>query len=396
MASFEQHARDCERFLGDRCEDLNAWMDEYFRTDGPYHRKFRHHWEGIREAGAKFGELGYYAAIVHILRDCRNVPHQEDYDLGRVDALGLIKGWPNAAYIKYEDKDFETLVMNNLLGSTGTVLWSFINPQGLPQLLLGMSRLTPPDVESLLPKHAEAMARISSLNPVQPATLVGRSLSTKLGDYFKKIASTPMMTQTKQIFPMADLAYVPVHELISPLVYIDHEYVEELRPELASLSEEDVAKFALPESINLPIKATVDPTQHNVNFISSNKTLSIGPAQLVNIGGGIEIRFFVAANLSAVTVSKFQDRLILRNGIHRAYLLAKLGITEIPCIFVPEDNLPNLIITAYPAFTPQVLLQPRPPLLLDFFTDQLCLEVPLQKTRKLVKVSAEEFILPVD
>jgi hypothetical protein len=67
------------------------------------------------------------------------VPHREDYESGRVDALGLLKNWPVTAYIKYENKDFETLVMNNLLGSSGTVLWAFINPHVLPQLLVGTS-----------------------------------------------------------------------------------------------------------------------------------------------------------------------------------------------------------------------------------------------------------------
>lgn len=396
MASFDQHAKDCQRFLGDRCEPVNIWIDEYFRTHGPYHRKFRHHWEGVREAGAKFGQVGYDAAVVHILRDCRNIPYRDDYDSGRVDALGLQKNWPVTAYIKYEDQDFETLVMNNLLGTTGTVLWAFINPHVLPQLLVGMSRLTPPDIEHVLPKHAEAVTGLNTLQPIEPAALPQRSLSPKLADYFGRISNSPMMGQLKQIFPMADLAYVRIQDLISPLVYIDHEYVEELRPELASLDDDDVAKFALPETANLPVKAVLDPTMRNVHFISINKTLSIGPAQVVNTGGGVEVRFFVGANLSAITVSKFQDRLILRNGIHRAYVLARLGVTEIPCIFSPEDTLPNLMMTAYPAFIPQTFLLPRPPMLLDFFNEQLCLQVPLQKTRKVVKISAEETILPVD
>jgi hypothetical protein len=396
MASFEQHAKDCQRFLGERCEGVNLWIDEYFRTHGPYHRKFRHHWEGVREAGVKFGQLGYDAAIVHILRDCRNIPHREDYDSGRVDPLGLLKSWPVTAYIKYEDQDFETLVMNNLLGSSGTVLWAFINPHVLPQLLAGISRLSQPEIEQLLPKHAEATAGVSASQQLQPVTLPHRSVSPQLADYFGRISNSPLMGQIKHIFPLADVAYVRVQDLISPLVYIDHEYVEELRPELASLDDDDVAKFALPESVNLPVKAILDPTQRNVHVISSNKTLSIGPAQVVNINGGIEVRFFVGANISAVTVSKFQDRLILRNGIHRAYLLASLGVTEIPCILNPEDTLPNLIITAYPAFIPQTFLQPRPPMLLDFLNDRLCLQVPLQKTRKVVKISAEETLLPVD
>jgi hypothetical protein len=143
------------------------------------------------------------------------VPHREDYESGRVDALGLLKNWPVTAYIKYENKDFETLVMNNLLGSSGTVLWAFINPHVLPQLLVGMSRLTLPDIEQRLPKHAEAMAAMSALPPLQPAILPQRTLTTKLADYFKRVASSPITGQVKHVFPMADLAYVDMKTKIS-------------------------------------------------------------------------------------------------------------------------------------------------------------------------------------
>jgi hypothetical protein len=397
MAGFEQHAEDCQRFLGDRCEAVNLWIDDYFKTLGPYHRKIRHHWEGIREAAAVFGDVGYQAAIIHILRDCRNIPHREDYETGRVDALGLLKDWPVTAYIKYAEQDFEILVMNNLVGSMGNVLWAFVDAPALIPFLEGLTRLTPPEVEQLLPRHADAKAKIAALQPIAPAIFPQKSLSVKVDEYFKELATTtPMLPQLRQVFPMADFAYVRVQDLISPLVYIDHEYIEELRPELASLDEADIAKFALPQSANVAIRGMTDPTQHSVNFVSSNKTLTVGPAQVTQINGGVEVRFQVAANLSVITVTKFQDRLILRNGIHRAYLLAKLGVTEIPCILSPEQNFPNLFITAYPAFVPQMFMQPRPPMLLDFLNDQLCLEVPLQRTRKVVKISAEESILPVD
>jgi hypothetical protein len=394
MASFEQHAKDCERFLGDRCEAVNLWIDEYFKTQGPYHRKVRHHWEGIREAGAKFGELAYYGAVVHVLRDCRNIPNREDYETGRADPLGLLKSWPTEAYIKYEDQDFETLVMNNILGSTGVALWAFIDPGTLPQFLLGLSRLTPPEIEQLLSKQPEAFAAAKALPPLAPASLPSRHVSQKLSDYLETWA--PLITNMRQAFPRAELAYVSVKDLVSPLVYVDHEYLDELRPELASLDEVDVARFALPQMINMPVRASIDPTLRSVHFVSSNRTMTVGPAQVVSAEGGVEVRFFVGAHSSAITVTKIRDRLILQTGIHRAYLLAKLGVTEIPCILKPEEGFQSFAVTAYPVFVPQTLLQPRPPILLDYLDDKLGVQIPLQRTRRVIRVSAEESILPID
>lgn len=73
--------------LGDRYEIVNRWMDELFAKYGPNHRRQRHHWRGVREAKYLFGEAGAKAAIVHIVRDCGEVPRERDYD---VQNLGIV------------------------------------------------------------------------------------------------------------------------------------------------------------------------------------------------------------------------------------------------------------------------------------------------------------------
>jgi hypothetical protein len=95
MATFDQHCRDCERLLGDRHETVNHWMDEFFRKFGPHHRRFRHHWDGVREARVLFGDAGATAAIVHIVRDCGEVPKRRDYGK-KVDEFGIIELCPES------------------------------------------------------------------------------------------------------------------------------------------------------------------------------------------------------------------------------------------------------------------------------------------------------------
>jgi hypothetical protein len=80
MAHLELHCRDCEAILGDRHEAVNRWIDELFSLFGPQHRRYRHHWRGVREAEALFGKEGARAAIVHIVRDCGGVPTDRSYD----------------------------------------------------------------------------------------------------------------------------------------------------------------------------------------------------------------------------------------------------------------------------------------------------------------------------
>ena len=90
MAAWEEHCRDCERIIGDRCEEVNHWMDACFKEHGPMHRFVRHHWRGVDEAGKLFGAVGRKAAIIHILKDCGQVPKAREWADGQsVDILGM-------------------------------------------------------------------------------------------------------------------------------------------------------------------------------------------------------------------------------------------------------------------------------------------------------------------
>ena len=118
MANLEKHMADCVHFLGTPFREVHVWLDAYSTSIGAKHRKMRHHKEGLNEAAALFGINGGKAAAIHVLRDCRNIPNQSDYESGFVDALGLHQDWPVTAYIRYSDDNFEALVMNTLFGPT--------------------------------------------------------------------------------------------------------------------------------------------------------------------------------------------------------------------------------------------------------------------------------------
>lgn len=96
MAAWEEHCRDCERLLGNRCEEVNRWLDELMKKFGGLHRFARHHWRGIDEAAALLGGdrvLVRKAAAIHILKDCGWVPRSVDWKDGqKVDSLGILVG----------------------------------------------------------------------------------------------------------------------------------------------------------------------------------------------------------------------------------------------------------------------------------------------------------------
>lgn len=396
MASLQQHVRDCTEFLGDGFIEVNRWIDELFGTLGPAHRKVRHHKEGIEEAKSIFGEKGAQAAAVHILRDCRHIPVRGDYESGAVDVLGLKKDWPTSAYVRYSEEDFKTVVTNQLFGPKGYFLWSFINEIGLVPFLTNSTRLSEADMEALKPKWMEAISERSKLDPMPKVEDIRTDIPPEATSYLENYLNSPAAAALTANHGQVTFAYVPVRALVTPLVFIDGEYLEGLKPELQSTGVADVVKFCLPSVGAVQVRTVTDMTMRSVMFLSSLKTLSVSPISVRQVPQGTEVRFVIGANISMVLVSMVGDRLIIRNGIHRAYLLATLGLQEIPCILVKEDVIPSLLTAAYPSFVPQVLMLRRPPLITDYADPRLTLTAPLQRTNKMIRISAEESILPVE
>jgi hypothetical protein len=145
----------------------------------------------------------------------------------------------------------------------------------------------------------------------------------------------------------------------------------------------------------LQVKASIDVNRRGVSVVSRHKGLLVAGPQLHQTPLGIEARFLVTSGSAIIIVSRVGNRLFLKSGIHRAYLLASLGVTRIPCVVVKEKTF-SPISSSYPSFSADILAQPRPPLLKDFFDDTLALTATLQRTNKVIRITAEDLIVPVE
>jgi hypothetical protein len=179
-------------------------------------------------------------------------------------------------------------------------------------------------------------------------------------------------------------------------VYIDYELLEDLKPELSGTSPLEIARFAFPETLAMPITMVGEPSQKTVSFVSRQKTMTVSNVRLKSTPEGTEVSYLITGNASGIVVSDIGDRFVLRNGIHRAFLLAQLGVKEIPCVYLKETGSVPFVSAAYPTFAPGVLVQPRQPMLTDFLRPELCLQAPMRRTHKVIRVSADETMIPVD
>jgi hypothetical protein len=315
-----------------------------------------------------------------------------------VDALGLKKNWSTAAYIKYSEGDFESLV-EQMLKPSGLVLWSFIDSSLVQPLLVSLTRLDQKSIAELVADWGKAATKRASLAPLTPtatALISSQPSRPEVAAYLNEVKESPLF-QVISSRQDASFAFVPLDQLVNPLVYIDFEYIDSIKPELPSTDDLQVARFALPQTLVSQVKAAADPTQRSIIFVSNEKSLTVSPVQVRPTPNGTEVTFLVAPNFNMLLVANHSGRLVIRNGIHRAFLLATMGVKVAPCILINDAGpIPNVQMSSYPAFTTSVLALPRPPMLHDFLDPELCLEVPLQRTHKLIRISAEEVMIPID
>jgi len=394
LASLELHKADAKKWLLEDFESVHKWLDEFFSSEGPKHRRFRHHREGVDEARRLFGYEGSLAAQIHILRDCRNIPRAAEYETGDVDLLGLRREWPITAYSQFSEEAFRTLVEHTLNGPTGILLWGFIGQEVAP-LLPNLTQWSPGEVQLKLSEWEQAVAHKNSLEALAETPEISHAIPEPVREYFEAMLARNIFSQMSQQFGSVELAYLPVRSLITPLALIDHEYLDTIRPELSGETALSYAKFALPENINIPAKAAVSPDNRSVLLVSRQKSLVVSGMSVQQTPIGLEVRFLLTSGAAVVTVSRVGNRYYLKNGIHRVYVLASLGLTEIPCVLIRESQY-SQTLSAYPAFSPSSLMQARPPLLCDFLDGKLSVTVPLQRTSKVIRIAAEDMIVPTD
>ena len=396
MASLAQHMRDCHRLVGDPCEDVNRWIDAYFSEFGPFHRFKRHHREGVLEAQAIFGERGRRAAIVHVLRDCRNIPRSKDYEDGTVDKLGLIAKWPVTAYIRYPDDAFERLAMYSMNGPEAVFNLGFIRSEDDLQRLLATQGVAEDasQCDAILQQWRRSVDARSRLLPLSELKI--SPLADAQQPYVDELSKHPLLVSLRQQFPTANVQRVEPKSLINPLVWLDLEYIEQLRAELIETDDLGAIKVAIPTQISVNARIALDSDGRGVSIVSPQQSVAVMPPMIGQLPGvGMAVTFNVVGTPQLILASRVNNRLYLRNGMHRAYLLASVGIQQIPVVIFDEPAL-SPVITAYPSFNLEILEAERPPVIADLFNEDLTARIRTLRTKKVARIRVDETMLPLD
>jgi hypothetical protein len=155
----------------------------------------------------------------------------------------------------------------------------------------------------------------------------------------------------------------------------------------------DLVELCLPQPAPEPIEFGTDPARRAVTVTSLNPNLHFGGFNLDQLAQGGPIICGCGISTNVVTVVRFAERYFLRDGTHRAVGLLRHGVFEVPAILVEATTTAD-ITTNREFFPPDVVLGERPPRLTDFLEDNICANATRRRTRRVVRLIADEYDVP--
>jgi hypothetical protein len=159
-------------------------------------------------------------------------------------------------------------------------------------------------------------------------------------------------------------------------------------------------EVCLPEARTVQLEGGFDPVQNAFTTTSLNPNLRVGGFAAVDAPGpagasNTVFGFIVSLGSSFLQLVEYRERWMVRDGYHRIYGLLKRGIRFIPCVVIDAQSFEETGAARPGFFSYELLYSERPPLVTDFIADEFSVEVPVAAVRKVVRIRAEEFAIPV-
>jgi hypothetical protein len=225
-------------------------------------------------------------------------------------------------------------------------------------------------------------------------------LTGSLAERASALLADPSIATAYATVP-TEIAMVELDSLVVFQKQINLAHVHELSELLPDdASTEDIFDFALPTDGRYDPPIQVGQIAQNCwSFVSPSTDLRVldfrmvDPRAVAGLSVGGRPTAIVAAIvgyganlLSAISV---EGRLLVGNGSHRAYTLRAAGHTRVPCLIQNLSRRDELELVA-----PEIqqnadlyLKAPRPPLLKDYFDEQLHIGVHVRRSRRQLNVA---------
>jgi hypothetical protein len=258
------------------------------------------------------------------------------------------------------------------------------------------------DRPALAAQWRNAHARIQELESTEAGLteLASQPLPTPLQALADELLADPVVRKSFG-FTVNTVEMVELDRLVVFQKYINMAYVRQLQGLLGDQSSaEDLFRFALPISNRYDPTPRVGRTgQFAWTMVSPSndfrvlETVLLDPSQISGLStNGMPTQIVatvVGYGTNLLSASRVAGRLVLRNGSHRAVALRASGHTHVPMLIseLPKGQERELfpeIAQHYEAYVEAA----RPPMLRDYFDEELRMIVHVPRTMKQLRVTA--------
>ncbi len=189
---------------------------------------------------------------------------------------------------------------------------------------------------------------------------------------------------------------VEIDALVCFQQYIVTDYSKELAKQYDLSDTSRLIDFCLPSKRAKRPMAVVSAPQEFTMLSSSQDLRVLGPGQMQDpVTKRTVFGFGVGWGSPFIQVVRFKGRYFLRNGYHRVYEIRKAALTHVPCILIEGENLADTGAIKPGFFGEQLLTSDRPPMFADFLSDKIAPPLHMKPFTKIVRVRADESVLPV-
>lgn len=259
------------------------------------------------------------------------------------------------------------------------------------------------DVSQLIQAWGRANDRVRELEANEAGAAnnpVTHDVPESLVPLAQAAMANPVLQRSFSAVPTA-VRMIDLETLVVFQKFINLRYVAELRQQLASdMSPEAIFRFAVPDHSLAPqpsvgranqntwvaMSASTDLRFLGPAFLSANQVPGYPPTGYPS--GVLALALGFGSNIvNAISVA---GRLVLNNGSHRCYALYEAGLRQIPSIVQTVTRAEELtVIASGDLVTSQAryLEEPRPPMLRDYFDQQLRTIVPVPRKYRQVRIT---------
>lgn len=252
------------------------------------------------------------------------------------------------------------------------------------------------EYESIWERHRKATQERADFKPLNPLVSAPPAVAQRLRA-FKHRADVQAVMQTLDW----DLGFADLTK--SVLTYQRLILTRPSRKRLTTAESKDALSLidvCLPPPHPDQFQGAFDPAQMTFTASSPNPNLRIGEFQVATVGGPDSssqqiLGFTLSFGSSFVQLVEYQGRWMVRDGYHRIYGLLEQGITQIPCVLVRAKTFQETGAERQGFFGHEILFGTKPPHITDFLVPELAANVEVPVTMKVVRIRAEEFVVPV-